>query len=210
VKRSADLTRTTGETDVRLKLDLDGPRRAEIDTGIGFLDHPLTALAFHAGWELELACTGDLEVDDHHTAEDCALALGRAVREAAAGAPVRRFGAAYAPLDEALARAVVDLSGRPWPAVDLGLTREMLGGLAAENVGHVLRSFAIELRAAVHVDVLKGENDHHRAEAAFKALALALREALAAAGGTGVPSTKGTLGEPPAAGGPPEDPPWRG
>ncbi len=190
--RTATLDRDTRETRVHLVLDLDGSRRVRVDTGVGFLDHLLTALAFHAGWDLELACEGDLEVDDHHTAEDCALALGRAVRLAMGEAPVTRFGSAYAPLDEALARAVVDLSGRPWSEVSLGLEREMLGGLATENASHVLRSLAVELRAAVHVDVLKGANDHHRAEAAFKALALALRQALAAAPG-GVPSTKGVL-----------------
>jgi imidazoleglycerol phosphate dehydratase HisB len=190
--RTTTLERQTRETTIRLDLNLDGSRQVRVDTGIGFLDHLLTALAFHAGWDLELACEGDLQVDDHHTAEDCALALGRAVRQAMGEAPVTRFGSAFAPLDEALARAVVDLSGRPWPEVELGLEREMLGGLATENVGHVLRSFAIELRAAVHVDVLKGANDHHRAEAAFKALALALRHALTPAPG-GIPSTKGVL-----------------
>jgi len=190
--RTATVDRTTRETTIRCMLDLDGARRVEVDTGIGFLDHLLTALAFHAGWDLELECTGDLEVDDHHTAEDCAIVLGQAVRQAVGDAPVRRFGHAYAPLDEALARSVVDLSGRPWPEVDLGLEREMLGGLACENVGHVLRTLAIELRAAVHVDVLKGANDHHRAEAAFKATALAMKAALETVG-EGVPSTKGML-----------------
>jgi len=190
--RTATVDRTTRETSIRCVLDLDGERRVEIDTGIGFLDHLLTALAFHAGWNLELESSGDLAVDDHHTAEDCAIVLGHAVRQAMGDAPVRRFGHAYAPLDEALTRAVVDLSGRPWPEIDLGLEREMLGGLACENVGHVLRSFAIELRAALHVDVLKGANDHHRAESAFKATALALKGALEPVGGE-VASTKGTL-----------------
>ena len=191
-RRTATFERATRETSIRGRLDLDGDRHIEVDTGIGFLDHLLTALAFHAGWDLELACEGDLVVDDHHTAEDCAIVLGQAVRSALGDAPVRRFGHAYAPLDEALARAVVDLSGRPWPEIELGLQREMLGGLACENVGHVLRSFALELRAALHVDVLKGANDHHRAEAAFKAVALALRAAFEPTEGA-LPSTKGTL-----------------
>ena len=190
--RTATLDRTTRETSIRCALDLDGARSIEVDTGIGFLDHLVTSLAFHAGWDLELECTGDLQVDDHHTAEDCAIVLGQAVRQAMGDTPVRRFGHAYAPLDEALARAVVDLSGRPWPEVELALEREMLGGLASENVGHVLRTFAIELRAALHVDVLKGANDHHRAEAAFKAVALAMRGALETVGGE-VASTKGVL-----------------
>lgn len=192
--RTAVIDRTTRETAIRGALDLDGHRRVRVASGIGFLDHLLTSLGHHAGWDLELACEGDLAVDDHHTAEDCALALGRALREAAGTTPVARFGHAYAPLDEALARAVVDLGGRPWPAVELGLRRDSLGGLACENVGHVLRSFAVEARAAVHVDVLKGDNDHHRAEAAFKALALALRQALAVTGETTVRSTKGVIG----------------
>ena len=193
--RTATVDRATRETSVRVVLDLDGEQRIDVATGIGCLDHLLLTLAFHAGWDLALSCEGDRHVDDHHTAEDCGIALGRAVREAQGARPVTRFGAAHALLDAALARAVVDLSGRPWPEVSLGLERETLGGLAAENVGHVVRSFAVELRAAVHVDVLKGANDHHRAEAAFKALALALHAALEPVSG-GVPSTKGVVGEP--------------
>ena len=192
--RTATVERSTKETRISCRLVVDGGGDVHIDTGIGFLDHLLTALAFHAGWDLALECTGDLEVDDHHTAEDCALALGDAVRSAAGERRgLARFGWAFAPLDEALARAVVDLSGRPWPEVNLGLERERLGGLAAENVAHVLRSFAIALGAAVHVDVERGANDHHRAEAAFKALALALRQALARAEHGRIPSTKGVL-----------------
>ena len=192
--RTAAIERATRETRITCRLALDGTSEVRVATGIGFLDHLLTALAFHAGWDLELECEGDLEVDDHHTAEDCALALGEAL-DAALGerAGIRRFGAAYAPLDEALARTVVDFSGRPWPEIELGLEREALGGLACENVGHVLHSLATAARCALHVDVLRGSNDHHRAEAAFKATALALREATAVEPG-GIRSTKGTLG----------------
>lgn len=195
MSRRSTVERQTRETRVRVELDLDGSGAVEVRTGVGFLDHLLTALAFHAGWDLELGCDGDLGVDDHHTAEDCALAVGEAVdRALGERAGIARFGSAHAPLDEALARAVVDLSGRPWPEVHLGLERETLGGLATENVRHVVVSLAVALRAAVHVDVLRGANDHHRAEAAFKALALALRQALAATPERPLPpSTKGVL-----------------
>ena len=179
--REAGIDRTTRETRIHGRLALDGAAEVRIDTGIGFLDHMLTALAFHAGWDLELECHGDLEVDDHHTAEDCALALGEALDRALGDrAGIARFGAGHAPLDEALARTVIDLSGRPWPEIHLGLTREALGGLAAENITHVFISFAMAARCALHVDVLRGANDHHRAEAAFKATALALRQATGA------------------------------
>ena len=136
----------------------------------------------------------ELAIDDHHSAEDCALVLGRAIDEALGDRRgIARFGHAYAPLDEALARAVVDLSGRPFSHVDLGLRRERLGTLACENLTHVIASLAVAARATVHVELLRGENDHHRAEAAFKALALALRMAMAPSGSSEVPSTKGVL-----------------
>ncbi|MGM0574590.1 MAG: imidazoleglycerol-phosphate dehydratase HisB [Myxococcota bacterium] len=192
--RRTEVSRTTRETDIRLTLDLDGSGEADVGTGIGFLDHMLTTLTRHARFDLALRCEGDLDVDGHHTSEDCALALGLAMDEALGERRgITRFGHAYAPLDEALARAVVDLSGRPWPAIDLGLRREAIGTLACENIGHVLQSLAIAARCSLHVDVLKGVNDHHRAEAAFKATALALRRAVAGDGSGEVPSTKGVL-----------------
>ena len=193
--RTATVSRTTRETTIRATLDLDGTGKTAVKTGIGFLDHLLDALGRHARFDLTLTCEGDLQVDDHHTAEDCALALGEALdRALGERRGVKRFGWALAPLDEALARAVVDLSGRPFSDVALGLHREGIGGLACENVSHVLRSLATAGRMTLHVDVLKGENDHHRAEAAFKATALALRQAVAQSGFDDVPSTKGTLG----------------
>jgi len=192
--RSATIERTTKETAIELSLELDGTGQASVATGIGFLDHMITALTKHARFDLQLTCKGDLEVDDHHTAEDCALALGQALDEALGERRgIQRFGHAYVPLDEALARAVVDLSGRPWPAIDLGLRRERLGTIACENLTHVLQSLAIAARCSLHVDVLKGDNDHHRVEAAFKATALALRQAVALDGSDRVPSTKGVL-----------------
>ncbi len=195
-RRSARVERATAETDFTVELTLDGSGETEVSTGIGFLDHLLTALGRHARFDLTVSGRGDLEVDDHHTAEDCALALGQALDRALGDrAGIRRFGSAQAPLDEALARAVVDLSGRPFAAVDLGLRRERLGALSTENVSHFLASLAIAARLTLHVDLLRGDNDHHRAEAAFKALALALRQAVAGSGFDDVPSTKGTLGE---------------
>jgi imidazoleglycerol phosphate dehydratase HisB len=192
--RESRIERSTRETDIRLRLNLDGSGEADVDTGIGFYDHMLTAVAKHARFDLTLECDGDLEVDDHHTVEDCALAFGRAFHEALGERRgIERFGHAYAPLDEALARVVVDLSGRPYAVVELGLTRDSLGQLACENISHVFQSFAMEARAAIHVDVIRGDNDHHRAEAAFKAFALALRQAASRTGTKDVPSTKGVL-----------------
>lgn len=194
-ERIGRVERRTGETHVRVTLAIDGAGRSEVSTGLGFLDHMLASLAKHARFDLELNCEGDLEIDDHHTAEDVALTLGTAL-DAALGERrgIRRFSAAYAPLDEALARVVVDLSGRPSPHVDLGLRRDMVGEIASENITHFFNSFAVTGRMALHVDLLRGENDHHRAEAAFKALALALRDAVSRDGvSTEVPSTKGIL-----------------
>ncbi|MBI5525036.1 MAG: imidazoleglycerol-phosphate dehydratase HisB [Deltaproteobacteria bacterium] len=193
-RRRSQIARKTGETDVTVHLDLDGEGAAKVRTGIGFLDHLLGTLAKHARFDLSLTCKGDTAVDDHHSAEDCALTLGAAIDKALGERRgIARFGHAYAPLDEALARAVVDLSGRPCAVVDLGLSRFDIGGLACENIAHVIRSLALSARATIHVEVLRGENDHHRAEAAFKALALALGQAVAPDGSNGVPSTKGTL-----------------
>ena len=195
--RTAAADRATRETSVHVQLTLDGSGATDIRTGIGFLDHLLDSLGRHACFDLTLECRGDLHVDDHHTAEDCALVLGAALdRALGERRGVERFGWAYAPLDEALARAVIDLSGRPFADVNLDLRREKLGELACENIPHVLRSLATAARLTLHVDVLKGENDHHKAEAAFKAVALALRQAVARTSSQDVPSTKGTLGAP--------------
>jgi imidazoleglycerol-phosphate dehydratase len=193
--RRVELQRKTKETDISLTVDLDGTGQVEVRTGIGFLDHMLEALARHARLDLTLRCQGDLHVGDHHTAEDCALCLGQAIDQALGERRgIRRFGSAHAPLDEALARAAVDLSGRPFADVNLHLERATLGTLSTEMLPHVLQSLAQSARMTLHVDVLKGENDHHRAEAALKATALALRQALSCDGGDQVPSTKGVLG----------------
>ena len=193
--RNATIERKTNETEIRVTLELDGAGSSDVQTDIGFLDHLLDALARHGRFDLELRCEGDLQVDDHHTAEDCGLALGAVIREALGDrVGIERFGSAHAPLDEALARAVVDISGRPFAAIDLGLTRERLGELSCENIPHVLSSLATAAGLTLHVDVLRGDNDHHRAEAAFKAVALALRAAVRPSVFDDVPSTKGTIG----------------
>ena len=192
--RITTIVRTTRETDITLTLNLDGTGETSIKTGIGFLDHMLTALARHARFDLTLRCKGDLDVDGHHTSEDCALALGTAIDQALGERRgIQRFGFAFCPLDEALTRVVVDLSGRPAHVVSLGLRREKIGAMATENITHVFQSLAIAMRASIHVDCLRGENDHHRSESAFKACALALRQAVSQTNDTRIPSTKGVL-----------------
>ncbi|KAI0021931.1 imidazoleglycerol-phosphate dehydratase [Xylariomycetidae sp. FL0641] len=218
--RWAALSRDTNETKIQLALNLDGgmfppdtdarltavteshasqaskSQTISVNTGIGFLDHMLHALAKHAGWSLALICKGDLHIDDHHTAEDVCLALGYAFAQALGSASgLARFGSAYAPLDEALSRAVVDLSNRPYSVIELGLRREKIGDLSTEMLPHCLQSFAQAARVTIHVDCLRGDNDHHRAESAFKALAVAIRVATSKVPGKEgeVPSTKGTL-----------------
>jgi imidazoleglycerol phosphate dehydratase HisB len=191
--RRAEMSRKTAETEISVALAIDGNGIAEVATGLGFLDHMLVSLAKHSGMDLNLKAEGDVAVDDHHTVEDCAIMLGRALDEALGDRDgITRFGYAYAPLDESLSRAVVDLSGRPWPEVSIDFTRPSIGEVATENIVHFLRSFAIEGRMALHVDTIRGDNDHHKAESAFKALALALRQAVTLRG-DGVPSTKGSL-----------------
>jgi imidazoleglycerol-phosphate dehydratase len=196
--RRASVQRNTNETRITVELDIDGKGEfaTEIATGIGFLDHMFHALAKHGHFDLQLKCSGDLHIDDHHTSEDCAIAFGMALDKAlGTRAGIQRWGSAHCPLDEALARAVVDISGRPYSVVDLGFTREKIGDLSAEMIPHVLDSIATSARISVHVDVLRGVNNHHRAESAFKALAVALRQAVAIDQSrlNVVPSTKGVL-----------------
>ncbi|GAA5846376.1 hypothetical protein JCM9279_001351 [Rhodotorula babjevae] len=196
--RTATISRKTGETEIECTLTLDhrpGTKQViEIDTGVGFYNHMLHALAKHGKMSLQLKCKGDLEVDDHHTVEDCAIALGEAFKEALGERKgIRRYGTGFAPLDEALARAVLDISSRPYFCGDLQLKREKIGDLSTEMIPHVFQSFAQGAGVTLHVDVLRGENDHHKSESAFKALALAIREAVQTDGSDEVPSTKGVL-----------------
>ncbi len=193
--REATVERTTKETSITVGLRLDSTEPTTINSGVPFLDHLLDALAKHGRMSIMLQCQGDLHVDDHHSVEDCAIVLGQALdRALGERRGIHRFGSATAPLDEALARAVVDLSGRPYSVVQLGLKRELVGTLSTENIAHFVSTFATAARACIHLDVLRGDNDHHRAEAAFKALALALRCAVAVDDTlSGIPSTKGAL-----------------
>jgi len=190
--RRATVQRTTLETDVAVTVDLDGEGAASIATGIGFLDHLLTSLAHHAMFDLDVATTGDLEVDDHHTVEDTALVLGEAIGEALGErSGIARFGDAAIPMDEALATAAVDVGGRPYAVVDLALTTDRIGTLTTQNLPHAFEALARTSGITLHVSAA-GRNDHHVAEAAFKALGRALRAAVAAdPRRSGVASTKG-------------------
>jgi imidazoleglycerol-phosphate dehydratase len=192
--REAQISRVTKETSIDVKICLDGTGTSKVSSGIGFLDHMITALAKHSRFDIELACKGDTWIDDHHTTEDCALTLGEAFDKALGNRQgIARFGSACAPLDEALSRAIVDISSRAHSEINLQLVRPMVGELSCEMITHFFESFASAARLTLHVDVLRGRNDHHRAEASFKALAIALRAAVKHDATAGVPSTKGVL-----------------
>jgi imidazoleglycerol-phosphate dehydratase len=192
--RRASVERRTRETHVRLTIDLDGTGAASVGTGVGFYDHLLRSLAHHALFDLDVEATGDLEVDEHHTVEDVALVLGGALSEALGErAGIQRFGEASVPMDEALATAVVDLSGRPYAVLDLVFSSERVGSLPLQLVPHALESFAQAAGLTLHLRAA-GRNDHHVAEASFKALARALRAAVAFdERRADVASTKGAL-----------------
>jgi imidazoleglycerol-phosphate dehydratase len=193
--RRAIRTRTTRETSIRIELVLDGSGQANVHTGVGFYDHLLSSLAHHALFDLSVEASGDLEVDEHHTVEDVALSLGEALSEALGDrAGISRFGDASVPMDEALATAVIDLSGRPYAVLELAFRSERVGALSTQLVEHALEAFSRTAGATLHLRAT-GRHDHHVAEAAFKALARALRAAVAIdPRRTGIPSTKGTLG----------------
>jgi len=191
--RRAELERSTGETQIRLALDLDGGP-VKITTGLAFFDHMLMQLAKHGGLGLEVEAKGDLEVDGHHLVEDVGLCLGEALKSALGDkAGIARFGEAHVPLDESLARVVIDLSGRPWCRYDASMPPLILGnGFHPELAREFFIAFSQRGAFALHASVLYGENTHHQLEALFKALAVALKRALRKEG-EGVPSTKGTL-----------------
>jgi imidazoleglycerol-phosphate dehydratase len=196
MSRIVTLTRTTAETDITLTLDLDGSGAAEIDTGIGFLDHMLAALARHALFDLKLRAEGDLHIDLHHTTEDVGIVLGRAVAQALGEKRgIRRFGQALLPMDEALVEAAIDISGRPFLAWSVRFAQPKIGEMDTELFEEFFRAFATNALITLHVTQKAGSNAHHLAEACFKALARALRMAVEADSriGDAIPSTKGAL-----------------
>ncbi len=194
--RTATLTRTTSETDISVTLDLDGTGRADIDTGIGFLDHMLTALARHALFDLKVHAKGDLHIDFHHTTEDVGIVLGQAFAKALGDKRgIRRFGHAVVPMDETLAEVAVDISGRPFLAWNVAFERPKIGEMDTELFEEFFRALAFNAMITLHVTRRAGHNAHHVAEACFKALARALRTAVELDPRTGdaIPSTKGAL-----------------
>ena len=194
--RIGEITQKTSETEIRVKLNLDGSGQRTICTGIGFLDHMLGSLAFHGLFDLELEAAGDLEVDSHHTVEDCALALGRALDRALGDRRgISRIGSATIPMDEALARVVVDLSGRPYAVVKADWHGPVVGAVPTSLFTHFFESLAVTARCNLHAQVLYGRDDHHQAEALYKGLGRALEVAvrLDPRRQGGIPSTKGVL-----------------
>jgi len=192
--RVGEIKRKSKETQLSARVSLDGGGRVNVATGLPFLDHMLEQVARYAGVDMKLKGVGDLLVDTHHLVEDAGIVVGQAFSSALGDrAGIVRFGSAYAPLDEALARVVVDLGRRPFLSYNVPL-RGRIGTLEAEVLEEFWKALSIHLGATIHVDVIRGRNRHHVAEATFKALGLALREAMAAGGGSGTPSSKGLLG----------------
>jgi imidazoleglycerol-phosphate dehydratase len=193
--RDATVQRQTQETKIEVALRLEGRGRVDVQTGIGMLNHMLEQLARHGGFDLKVKASGDLHVDAHHTVEDIGLALGKALNDALGDrAGIARMADRTVPLDEALIHAALDLSGRPYTAIGLTFSAGMAGELPTALVPHFFESFAQEGRFALHLRQLAGDNDHHIMEAAFKATARALRDAVVVVDPDGVvPSTKGTL-----------------
>jgi imidazoleglycerol-phosphate dehydratase len=194
LSRTAEVTRNSKETRLRAKVDLDGRGRVKVATGLAFLDHMVEQVARYGGFDLTFRGSGDVHVDTHHLVEDAGIVLGQALSKALGDrVGITRFASAYVPLDESLARVVVDLGKRPYLSYNVPL-RGRVGTLESEVLEEFWRALSIHLGATIHVDVIRGRNRHHMAEATFKALGLALRQSMAPGGGPGVPSSKGLLG----------------
>ena len=194
MNRTAEITRKTRETDIKIKLDLDKSGEVSIDTGIGFLDHMLTALAGHGGFSLSVKCAGDLNVDGHHTTEDIGIVLGMAFREALGDkSGIMRYGSAFIPMDESLAFCSLDISARPFLVFNAQFTNERVGEFDTCLTEEFMRSFAFNAGITLHLRVEYGSNDHHKIEALFKALAYALKAAVKRNTDGSAVSTKGVL-----------------
>lgn len=194
--RKSAITRHTYETRIMLTVDLDGSGVAEINTGVGFFDHMLHHVAMHGLIDLKVQAEGDLFIDSHHTIEDVSIALGQAIHEALGDRKgIYRMGTAYVPMDEALARVVIDLSGRPYAIIHADFTAPMIGQMPTSLVAHSLESIAFAAKMNLHAQVFYGKDDHHKAEALYKAFGRALRQAveLDPRRQEAIPSTKGTL-----------------
>jgi imidazoleglycerol-phosphate dehydratase len=193
--RLANVHRKTKETDVRVKLNLDGSGKSKIAIGLPFLEHMLELFAKHGLFDLHVTCNGDLEIDDHHSVEDIAITLGQALVQALADkSGINRYGEAIVPMDEALCRSVIDLSGRFYLVYEVSTKRQKIGNFSVELAEHFWRSFAETAKFNLHIDCLRGRNTHHILEGTFKASARALRQAVDLNSRvTGVPSTKGSL-----------------
>ena len=193
--RLAEVRRKTKETDVRVKLNLDGSGNSQISIGLPFLEHMLELFAKHGLFDLQVMCDGDLEIDDHHSVEDIAITLGQALAQALADkAGINRYGEAIVPMDEALCRAVIDLSGRFYLVYEVPTKRQKIGNFSVELAEHFWRSFAETAKFNLHIDCIRGRNTHHILEGTFKASARALRQAVDLNSRvSGVPSTKGSL-----------------
>ena len=194
MSRKGQITRKSKETQLKARVDLDGRGRTDVSTGLPFLDHMLEQVARYGGFDMKLTGAGDLHVDPHHLVEDAGIVLGQALSQALGDrAGIRRFASAYAPLDESLARVVIDLGRRPFLSYNVPL-RGRIGAVESEVLDEFWKALSIHLGATIHVDLIRGRNRHHIAEATFKALGLALHDAMAPGGSEGVPSSKGLLG----------------
>jgi imidazoleglycerol-phosphate dehydratase len=194
LSRTAEVTRNSKETRLRAKVDVDGHGRVKVATGLAFLDHMVEQVARYGGFDLTFRGSGDVHIDTHHLVEDAGIVLGQALSKALGDrVGITRFASAYAPLDESLARVVVDLGKRPYLSYNVPL-RGRVGTMESEVLEEFWRALSIHLGATIHVDVIRGRNRHHVAEATFKALGLALQRSMAPGGGPGIPSSKGLLG----------------
>lgn len=197
MSRTATISRDTSETRISVTVDLDGTGRYDVKTGIGFLDHMLEQLSRHSLIDLTVRCDGDLHIDAHHTTEDCAIAIGQAIDRALGDRRgIMRYGTAYAPMDEALTRCAIDISGRPYLVWKSGFSQPRLGDMDTELFEHFALSLAQNAGLTLHVETLYGRNNHHIVESVFKAMARALRQAVEidARKADAIPSTKGSLG----------------